>query len=83
MLDCIVMPADEITYVLNDARCQSAIEEIESGMDTLKWLGENLELYNNVIYAPDGMPRIAACNFQGKHYYFISQFAIIVHDKTS
>lgn len=75
------MTSNEITYVLNDARCQSAIEEIEGGMDTLKWLGEYLELYKNVTYAPEGMPRIAACNYQGKHYSFISQFAVLYMKK--
>ncbi|MBM3456178.1 MAG: hypothetical protein FJX80_13725 [Bacteroidetes bacterium] len=75
------MPCDEITYILNDARCQAAIDEIEGGMDTLKWLGEYLELYKNVTYAPEGMARIAACNFHGKHFYFISQFAILYMKK--
>ena len=71
----------EITYVLNDARCQAAIEEIESGMDTLKWLGEHLGLYRDVTYAPEGKPRIAACNYQRKHYSFISQFAVLYMKK--
>lgn len=75
------MPSDEITYVLNDARCQAANEDLGTKMDTLKWLGENLELYMNVTYAPEGMPRIADCNYQGKQYSFISQFADLYKKK--
>ena len=81
MLDCGVMPLNEITYLANDARCQAAIEDLDSGMDTLKWLGENLELYKEVTYAPEGRPRIAACNYQGTHYSFISQFAVLYMKK--
>lgn len=44
LIDCSIMPSDEITYVLNGAGCQAAIDDIEGGMDTLKWLGEYLEL---------------------------------------
>lgn len=75
------MLPNEITYVVNDARCQAAIEEIESGMDTLKWLEEHLELYKDVTYGPEGKPRIAAFNYQGKHYSFISRFAILYMKK--
>ena len=83
LLDCGVMPLNEITYLANDARCQASIEDLDSGMDTLKWLGENLELYKEVTYAPEGRPRIAACTYQGTHYSFISQFAVLYMKKTS
>lgn len=75
------MASNEITYIANDATCQAAIEEIEDGVDTLKWLGEYLELYKNVTYASEGMPRIAACYYEGKHYSFISQFAVLYMKK--
>ncbi len=65
-----------ITNIVNYARCQAAIKEIESGMNTVKWLGEYLELFKDITYVPAGMPRITACNFQGRYYIFISQFEI-------
>ena len=69
---------NEFSYIANDASCQAAIEELEGGMDTLKWLGEYMELYMNVTYGPAGRPRIADCNFQGRHYSGILAFSIIL-----
>jgi hypothetical protein len=71
----------EVSYIANDARCLSAIEDLEEGMDTLHWLGQYLELYMSVTYGPKDHPRIANCNYQGKHYSFISQFAVLYMKK--
>jgi hypothetical protein len=68
---------DVFSYIANDARCLSAIEDLEGGMDTLKWLGEHLELYMNVAYSPEGLPRIANCNYEGKKYQGILKFATL------
>jgi len=68
---------EEVSYIANDARCLSAIEDLEEGMDTLKWLGQYLELYMNVTYGPEDHPRIANCNFEGKEYSAILNFATL------
>jgi hypothetical protein len=55
---------DEVSYIANDARCLSAIEDLEGGMDTLNWLGQFLELYKSVTYEPKDHPRIVNyCHF--------------------
>jgi len=68
---------DVFSYIANDARCLSAIEDLEGGMDTLKWLGANLELYMNVAYGPKDHPRVANCNYEGKEYNGILDFATL------
>ena len=68
---------DVFSYIANDARCLSAIEDLEGCMDTLKWLGANLELYMNVAYGPESLPRIANCNYEGKEYNGILEFATL------
>lgn len=75
------MLASEITYIVNDERCLAAMADIESGMDTLMWLGQNLDLYMNVTYAPEGYPRIADCNYSGKVYDNILKFASLYMEK--
>jgi len=54
---------DEVSYIANDARCLSAIEDLVAGMKTLNWLGQYLELYMSVTYEPKDHPRIANCNY--------------------
>jgi hypothetical protein len=68
---------DEVSYIANDARCLSAIEDLGAGMDTLNWLGQYLELYMSVTYGPKDHPRIANCNYLGKHYDAILEFATL------
>lgn len=75
MLDCGLMHNNEITYIVNDAVCKSAIEDLENGMDILLWLGEYLDLYWNVTYGPSNHPRIADCNYEGREFEYISEFA--------
>ena len=31
---------EEVSYIANDARCLSAIEDLAAGMETLNWLGK-------------------------------------------
>lgn len=66
---------DYITYLANDTRCMAAIKDINDGMDTLKWLGVNLDLYVNVTYAPDDHSRVADCNYNGAFFRNIAEFA--------
>ncbi len=44
-------------------------------MDTLKWLGENQELYMNVTYGPENHFRIADAHYQGRKFNSIAAFA--------
>lgn len=60
--------SNEIIYIANDARCQVAIEDLNSGIETLKWLGQYLDFYVNVTYAPGNSPRVIYCNCMDKHY---------------
>jgi hypothetical protein len=68
---------DEVSYIANDARCLSAIEDLDAGMDTSNWLGLYLELYMSVTYGPKDHPRIANCNYQGKPYDAILEFVTL------
>jgi hypothetical protein len=67
----------EFTYIANDARCLSAIEDLNAGMDILEWLGKYLDLYINVTYGPADHPRIADCNYEAKYYEGIFEFVIL------
>ena len=66
-----------ISYIANDERCLSAIADLEGGMDTLAWLGQYLELYLNVTYGPEGYPRVADCNYEGRKFDSIAAFAFL------
>lgn len=72
---------DEISYIANDARCLSAIEDLAAGMETLKWLGQYLELYINVTYDPENSPRVADCNYLDKQYKYIQEFTFVYRQK--
>lgn len=75
------MSNDKITYVVNDTRCTAAIEDLGKGMGPLTWLGENLDLYLNISYKREDLPRIANCNYMGTHYEGISKF-FSLYEKT-
>ncbi len=69
---------EKLSYLINDTRCLAAIEDLENGMNSLKWLGQNLDLYLNISVKADGLPRIANCNYMGKHYDGISNFSLFM-----
>ena len=75
------MSEDKITYIVNDTRCTAAIEDLENGMGPLTWLGQNLDLYLNISYKGEDLPRIANCNYMGTHYEGISKF-FSLYEKT-
>jgi hypothetical protein len=66
-----------ISYIANDERCLSELIDLESGMDALIWLEQNLELYMNVTYGPEGLPRVADCNYEGRKFDSIETFALL------
>lgn len=63
------------TYIANDAECFAAIKDLENGMDDFEWLRQNLDLYMNVTFGPNDRPRIADCNYEGREFEYISEFA--------
>ncbi len=67
----------DFTYKANDARYLSVIEDLNSGMDILEWLCKYLNLYMNVTYGPEDLPRIADCNYNGKMFEGILEFVTI------
>jgi hypothetical protein len=50
-------------------------------MGPLTWLGQNLDLYLNISYKGEGLPRIANSNYMGIHYEGISNF-FSLYEKT-
>jgi hypothetical protein len=72
-----VLIEDEFSYIANDARCLCAIKDLEGRMDTINWLGEDIELYMNVTFGPKDHPRIANCNYEGRKYEGILKFATL------
>jgi hypothetical protein len=75
------MEMEKLSYLINDTRCLAAIEDIENGMNSLKWLGQNLDLYLNISVKADGLPRIVNANYMGTHYEGISKF-FSLYEKT-
>lgn len=75
------MLEDKINYIVNDTRCTAAIEDLENGMGPLTWLGQNLDLYLNISYKGEGLPRIANSNYMDTHYEGISKF-FSLYEKT-
>jgi len=75
------MPEDKINYIVNDTRCTAAIEDLKNGMGPLTWLGQNLDLYLNISYKDEGLPRIANSNYMDTHYEGISNF-FSLYEKT-
>jgi hypothetical protein len=71
---------DLLNYIANDAKCLAAIEELEAGVDTLKWLGDYLHLYESVTYGPKDLPKLTDCNYQGVVYEGIQRFASLYLD---
>jgi hypothetical protein len=54
--------------------CEEAVKEFDSKTNKLIWLAENRDLYNSLSIRPKGLPSIASCCFNGKHYENISVF---------
>jgi hypothetical protein len=66
---------------VKNSKCKSVIEDLENCINSLKWLGQNLDLYLNISYKAEGLPRIANVNYMGTHYEGISKF-FSLYEKT-
>jgi hypothetical protein len=64
----------ENDFYISDKTCEESIEDFENKNDKLLWLAENRELYNSISIRPEGLPSIASCCLNGKHYENISIF---------
>jgi hypothetical protein len=71
---------DMITYLANDTLCHSAIEELRDGMKVSEWVEKYYDLFHNVTYQADELPRIADCHYNGVHYNNISSFCILFQE---
>lgn len=63
-----------ITYIINDTRCELAIQDLRFSADHFRWVGAHLDLFLEVSYGGNSLPLIANCNFEGRHFKNISHF---------
>jgi hypothetical protein len=63
-----------LSYIANDTRCSIAIQELNSKTSVDKWVWANMSLFKTVSINVDGLPSIASCNYQCRHYPNISEF---------
>ena len=64
----------ENEFYISDKTCEDSINDYKTNTDKLKWLAENRDLYNSISIKPQGLPSIASCCLNGKHYENISAF---------
>jgi hypothetical protein len=65
---------DILEYIISDSRCESAIQEYSFSESTEEWVYKNIELFNTISIRVDGLPSIASCNYQGRHFENIKEF---------
>jgi len=65
---------DLLSYIVNDTRCITAIQQFNSKASVVEWVWANMSLYKAISINVDGLPSIASCNYQGTHYRYISEF---------
>jgi hypothetical protein len=63
-----------IAYVINDSRCKEAFHSYFNTPNIERWVFQNMELFNTISIRVDGLPSIASCNYQGKHFENIKEF---------
>lgn len=61
-------------YEIADKTCEMSLESLKESTDKLVWLAENRALYNSISNRPEGLPSIARCCLNGKHYENIASF---------
>ena len=68
------MPEERISYIINDARCESALNDFGSAHPVDDWVWKHLKLYNDITIRPEGLPPIAQCHYHGEYFRYISEF---------
>ncbi len=61
-------------YIINDARCEAAMGDFLKVASIEDWVFQNMELFNAISIRVNGLPSIASCNYQGKHFENIKEF---------
>lgn len=61
-------------YEIADKTCEMSLDSLKASTDKLLWLSENSALYNSISIRPPGVPSIARCCLNGKHYENIADF---------
>jgi tetratricopeptide (TPR) repeat protein len=64
----------ENEFYIADKTCEESVNDYKTSTDKLAWLAENRALYNSISIRPEGLPSIASCCLNGKHYENISVF---------
>jgi hypothetical protein len=65
---------EKIDYLLNNQKCAVALEELAITDDTANWLNKYADLVEQISYGPEGLPKVAAANFEGVCYESILAF---------
>ena len=73
----------ENDFYISDKTCEESVNDYKTSTDKLAWLAENKALYNSISIRPEGLPSIASCCLNGKHYENISVFHEIYCDALS
>jgi hypothetical protein len=73
----------ENEFYISDKTCEESVNDYNTTTDKLAWLAENRTLYNSISIRPEGLPSIASCCLNGKHYENISEFHEIYCDALS
>jgi hypothetical protein len=68
------MDKELINFLINDARCEAALSDYLKAVSTEEWVYQNMQLFNAVSIRVNGLPSIASCNYQGKHFGNIKEF---------
>ena len=61
-------------YIINDDRCEAALSDYLKAVSTEEWVYQNMQLFNAISIRVNGLPSIASCNYQGKHFENIKEF---------
>jgi hypothetical protein len=68
------MSEDKLTYVINDSRCKEALNEFHKIPYIENWVYQYMGLFKQISINVDGLPSIASCNYQGRHFESIKEF---------
>jgi len=65
---------DLANFKINDARCEVAMSNFLKAASIEEWVYTHMELFNGISLRIDGLPSIASCNYQGRHFENIKEF---------
>jgi len=68
------MEYELVNYIINDSKCEIALIDFLSSKTIEEWVYTHMELFNGISLRIDGLPSIASCNFQGRHFENVKEF---------